>query len=64
MDNFNVVKDNIFGDNSNKSAGQIFAENLHAGAYTPFGLLEDAGDNFADKAFQGKTSEVRKIFLG
>jgi hypothetical protein len=43
IDNLNFAIDNAFGG-TKKSAGQVFAENIVAGAYMPLGIIEDAGD--------------------
>lgn len=42
VDNLNFAIDNAFGG-TKKSAGQVFSENLMAGAYMPYGIVEDVG---------------------
>lgn len=42
IDNLNFAIDNAFGG-SKKSSGQVFAENIVAGIYAPYGVVQDAG---------------------
>jgi hypothetical protein len=59
IDNLNFAIDNAFGG-TKKSAGQIFSENLIAGAYTPYGLVEDVADGLAGSVLGvGKVSSDR-----